>query len=250
MTEEKDAIILTLSASRVKTYQQCPRKYYYNYIEKLPTKDWPHFDLGTLVHGSLEYFHDGFKEDGSNLNLKRLMKISFKTQRDEMDKRKPLADEVLIEARNLLIEYLLKMETDGIGSDIISLEQDFNIPLTEKFSIRGYVDRLDMDKDGIYHIKDYKTNKSIKYMEPFQLKVYGIHLLHENPDVDRFRASYIMMRFGGKLVSYDLNKADVEKCKLKLIKYGERITEEGRWIPKQSKLCDWCDFKDPCLTTW
>lgn len=250
MAEEKDKIILTLSASRVKTYQQCPRKYYYNYIEKLPRKEWPHFDLGTLVHGALEYFHEEFRKDGSDLNLKRMMKVSFKAQRDEMEKEKPLTDKVLLEARDLLLEYLGRMETEGIGSKIISLEQDFDIPLTEQFSVKGFVDRLDLDDDGVYHIKDYKTNKSLKYMEPFQLRVYGVHLLNENPDIDRFRASYIMMRFGGKHVSYDLNKVDVEKCKQELIKYAERITEEGKWIPKPSRLCDWCDFKDPCLTTW
>lgn len=249
--EEKDDITLTLSASRVKTYQQCPRKYYYNYIEKLPRKEWPHFDLGTLVHGALEHFHEGFKKDGAeDLNLKRIMKTSFKAQRDEMEKEKPLSNKVLLEARDLLLEYLSKMETDGIGSEIISLEQDFKIELAENVSVQGFVDRLDLDEDGVYHIKDYKTNKSLRYMEPFQLRVYGIHLLNEYPDVDFFRASYIMMRFGGEHVSYDLNKADVEKCKTELVRYAERITEEGKWIPKHSRLCDWCDFKDTCLTTW
>jgi len=247
--EEKETI-LTLSASRVKTFQQCPRKYYYNYIEKLPRKDWPHFDLGTLVHGSLEHFHEDFKKDGSDLNLKRMMKLSFKIKRDEMEKEKSLADDTLLEARNLLLEYLNKMETDGIGSNIISLEDDFDIPLTEEFSIMGYVDRVDLDNDGVYHIKDYKTNKSLKYMDSFQLRVYGIYLLNKFPDIDRFRASYIMMRFGGSYVSYDFNKEDVEKCKKELIEYATRIMDEGKWMCKPSRLCDWCDFKDPCLTTW
>lgn len=249
MTEEKEAI-LTLSASRIKTYQQCPRKYYYNYIEKLPRKDWPHFDLGTLVHGVLEHFHEEFKKDGSDLNLKRIMKSSFKTKREEMEKEKPIADSVLLEARDLLLKYLQKMETDGICSKIISLEEDFNISLTDEYSIMGFVDRVDVDEDGIYHIKDYKTNKNMKYMEPFQLRVYGVYLLNKYPDIDRFRGSYVMMRFDGSYVSYDFNKEDVEKCKKELIKYASRIMEEGRWIPKPSKLCDWCDFKDTCLTTW
>jgi putative RecB family exonuclease len=248
MTEKKD--ILVLSASRIKTFQQCPRKYYYNYIEKLPRKDWPHFDLGTLVHGALEGFHQDFKKDGSDLNLKRIMKLSFKAQRDEMEKEKPLDDKVLLEARDLLLEYLRSMETEGIGSEIVSLEEEFEIPLAKGLSVRGFVDRVDLDADGIYHIKDYKTNKSTKYMEPFQLRIYGIYLADKYPEADRFRGSYIMMRFGGSYISYDFNMADVDKCKKQLIEYGERIKEEGKWIPKPSRLCDWCDFKNPCLTTW
>lgn len=241
---------LTLSASRVNTFRQCSRKYYYTYVAKLPRKDWPHFDLGTLVHGSLEHFHENFKKDGDQLNLKKIMKISFKTQKDEMMKEKILSNEILLEARNLLLEYLTKMETDGIGSRIISLEEDFDIKLTENINVAGFVDRIDLDNDGVYHIKDYKTNKNGKYMKPFQLCVYGIHLMNKYPEVDHFRGSYIMIRLGGSYISYDFNKEDVEKCKKELIKCASLIMDEGRWIPKPSKLCDWCDFKDPCLTTW
>ena len=248
MTEEKNTIVL--SASKIKTYKQCPRKYYYHYIEKLPRKDWPHFDLGTLVHGALENFHQDFKKDDVSINLKKLMKTAFKTQRDNMEEEKPLADSTLLEARDLLLSYLHSMETNGIGSEIISLEQEFEISLTDDIAVRGFIDRVDLDEDGVYHIKDYKTNKNAKYMEPLQLKIYGIYLLDKYPDIDKFRGSYVMMRFDGSYISYDFNLADVEKCKKQLIEYANRIREEAKWTPKPSRLCDWCDFKNPCLTTW
>jgi len=254
MSKKMKDITLVLSASRVKTYLQCPRKYYYNYIEKLPRKEWLHFDLGTLVHGALEYFHENFKidKDRGSLNLKKMMKESFQKQRQAMKKERgvSIVQSVLVEARDLLADYLKRMESDGIGSEIISLEADFNIPLSKEFSVRGYVDRLDMDEDGTFHIKDYKTNKNPKYMEPFQLRTYGIYLLDQYPDVDKFRGSYVMMRFGGMLISYDFNKEDVLKEKKSLVEYAQRITDEERWIAKPTRLCDWCDFKSPCLNTW
>lgn len=249
---QRDDLALILSASRVKTYQQCPRKYYYNYIEKLPRKDWLHFDLGTLVHGVLEHFHADFRTDSgrSALNLKKTMKESFKKYREHMEEEKALEHSVLIDARDLLVEYLKRMESEGIGSEIIALEDDFRIDLTKEFGVQGYVDRIDKDNDGILHIKDYKTNKNPKYMEPFQLKTYGIYLLDRYPEVERFRGSYIMMRFGGMLISYDFNREDVVKTKKKLVEYAQRISEEERWMAKPSRLCDWCDFKSPCLNTW
>ena len=252
--ENKEDILLVLSASRVKTYLQCPRKYYYTYIEKLPRQEWLHFDLGTMVHGVLEHFHEKIRTDKdiSSANLKRLMKESFKKQRAFMEKEKgvPVVYSVLVEAKDLLAEYLKNIESNGIGTEILSLEADFDIKLTEDFSVRGYVDRVDRDRDGILHIKDYKTNKNMKYMEPFQLRTYGIYLLDKYPDVETFRGSYVMMRFGGMLVSYDFNKEDVIKEKKSLIEHAQRITEEERWIAKPTRLCDWCDFKDPCLNTW
>jgi ATP-dependent helicase/DNAse subunit B len=242
--------ILTLSASRVNTYQQCPRKYYYSYVEKLPGKEWAHFDLGTLAHGVLEYFHETFKKDGDSTGLKTLMKSAFQKQRKEMEKEKELLPEILLEARNLLQEYLDNIEVQGIGSEIISLEEKFNIPLNDKYCVRGVVDRIDKDPDGIYHIKDYKTNKNKKYMKPFQLQTYGIHLLDKFPEVTRFRGSYVMLRFGGMLVPYDFNEEDVIKVKKNLIEFADKIIEEERWITKPSRLCDWCDFKGPCFSTW
>lgn len=249
--EEKGSVILTLSPSRIKTYQQCPRKYYYTYVAKLPRKDWAHFHLGTMVHGVLEFFHAEYRKDGGEFNLKRLMKEAFQKQREAMKKENTeLSIEILTQARDLLAEYLKRMETNGIGAEIISLEEDFNIKIDDKYSVQGIVDRIDRDPDGVMHIKDYKTTKNAKYMEPFQLQVYGIHLLNKYPDIDRFRGSYIMLRHGGKPISYDFNAQDVKKERQVVLDYALKITQEERWITKPSALCDWCDFKDPCLTTW
>lgn len=242
--------ILTLSASRVKCFQSCKRKYYYQYIKKLPRKQWDHFDLGTLVHGALEHFHGKFKKDGQQDNLKKLMKLSFKKQREDMEFKRTIPTEILLLARDLLVQYLKNMENDGIGSEIVSLEEKFNIPLNDKYSILGFVDRLDLDEDGVYHIKDYKTNKNMKYMDPFQLQTYGIYLKQKFSDISAFRGSYIMLKFNSKLVSYEFNNEDIIKVRSDLIKYADQITSEKRWMPTQSVLCDWCDFKNTCLNSW
>jgi len=249
--EDRDSIILTLSASKVKTYHQCPRKYYYNYVEKLPRKQWDHFDIGTLAHGALDYFHKSYRKDSKRKrNLARLMKKSFKKQRDQMEKKGSLDPEVLLTTRDILVQYLNAIEEKGIGSEILELEKDFTLPLNEKYEIRGIIDRLDRDADGVYHIKDYKTSKNPKYMDPEQLRIYGIYLLDKFPEVDRFRGSYIMLRFGNMHISYDFSKEDVEKQKRELLEAAEAITEEERWITKPTILCDWCDFKGPCFNSW
>jgi ATP-dependent helicase/DNAse subunit B len=94
-TEKLEGVELVLSASRCKTYKDCPRKYYYTYKEKLPRKEWEHFDLGELVHGALEIFHKEYKSDKDlPKNPAGLMKLAFQTQQDEIEKQK-LKDEIL-----------------------------------------------------------------------------------------------------------------------------------------------------------
>jgi CRISPR/Cas system-associated exonuclease Cas4 (RecB family) len=87
-------------------------------------------------------------------------------------------------------------------------------------------------------------------MENFQLATYGIPLVELYPNIDHFRGSYIMLKFGGMLVSYDFNREDVEKIKKDLVNYGEQICEEKKWMSMPSKLCSWCDFQETCLKTW
>jgi putative RecB family exonuclease len=241
---------LIISISKIKTYKQCPRKYYYSYIKKLPQKDWAHFALGTFVHGVLEHFHNSFKEDCGDMNLKRLMKESFKKQWAIMDAKKPLAKEVLDEAKELLTLYLKNIEEKGIGSQILTLEEEFTISLDGRHKLKGIVDRTDKDLDGIYHIKDYKTNKDIKYMDHEQLRAYGLYLVTKYPDVKNFRGSYIMLRFGTLHLDYDFNIEDVEKARQELICSADKLMEEEKWTPKPTKLCDWCDFKEKCFNSW
>lgn len=242
---------LVLSPSRVKTYEQCPRKYYYSYVEHLPRKEWDHFDLGHLAHGALEHFHENYRDDKNPPdNMALLMKTAFQKQWNSMETESKVADSAVEEAKKLLREYIRGLKSNGIGSKILSLEKDFKLPLNKNYDLRGVIDRLDLDEDGIYHIKDYKTNKNPKYMDAAQLRAYGIYLLDTYPEIDRFRGSYIMLRFSGMNISYDFNKEDVIKERKRLIEIGDRITEEERWITKPSRLCDWCDYKDPCFNTW
>ena len=45
------------SPSSINTFLQCPRKYYYQYIEKLPTKPSIHTVRGNIAHSTLEHFY-------------------------------------------------------------------------------------------------------------------------------------------------------------------------------------------------
>src|SRR3972149_10825005 len=46
------------SPSSIKTYKQCPRKYYYQYILKLQTFPNIHTVRGNIAHSVLEHFFD------------------------------------------------------------------------------------------------------------------------------------------------------------------------------------------------
>lgn len=241
--------IIKLSASSVKTYEQCPRKYYYTYIDRQPRKDWEHFDLGNLCHRTLEIFHEIYMKDGAKKSsLSKLMGHSFKQARKEFpNMRMPLVQE----AKDLLMDYLRSVV--GNMPMVKSVEADFNFHISDNVAIRGYVDRLDIMKDARYHIVDYKTTKNERYLDPFQLKLYGLWLKEEvDPTITSFKASYILLRHGAKFKEYELNEEDLVNTKKELLDYASKIKAENTWIPVPTRLCDWCDFKDICPAhkTW
>lgn len=248
MSSKETNKLIKLSASRAKTFDQCPRKYYYHYEEHLPTKEWDHLELGTYSHAVLEIFHK-YIINGSKESWRKLMSLaSNEAFKKTIEKGHSLSNEQISEAKTILSSYLSNIEEKGMPN-VMEVEFPFTIELNNKYDLTGVIDRLDYE-DGFYHIVDYKTNKNAKYMDPFQLNTYGLFLVKKFPEVTRFKASYIMLRLDCQRVSYEFTIEDVTKCHNRLIEYADKIMSEERWIAKPSKLCDWCDFKDVCFSSW
>ena len=247
MEDKQASTLIKLSASSTKTYDSCARKYRYTYIDKLPKKEWDHLKLGTFCHNVLEQFHEEWKND-KNLELRPLMSRSFANQRHlaSLDPKTKLADEQLTEAKGMLQDYLYSMERNGMPN-VLGVEDGFEMVVGNKYVLRGFLDRLDVDKDGLFHIVDYKTTKNEKYLDSFQLLVYGLALKQKYPDLKRFRGSYVLLRKGSKMLTNEYTLNDILGCEKKIIEYGTAIENEKKWEKTITRLCDWCDFKDVCL---
>lgn len=241
--------ILKLSASSMKTFDQCPKKYFYNYVARKPKKQWDHFDLGNLCHKVLEIFHETYMHEGAKGgSLSKLMSYAFAEGRKDFPKIK---SELLIEAKELVQNYLKHVSKTGMPH-VKGVETSFKIHVTEDILVRGFLDRVDiLPKNGIFHIVDYKTTKNKRYLEPFQLLIYGLWLQNEYPDIEEYKASYVLLRHGSASKSYDFNREDLEKVKKKIISFAENIwscEHEDNWAPIPGPLCNWCDFKNICPT--
>lgn len=244
--KEKEKLeIIKLSASAVKTYEQCPRKYFYTYIEKAKKKQWDHFDLGNLCHETLELFHQIYINEGAKKgSLAKLMGHAF--GRARMNKQySSMSDILLAEAKELCAGYLDRVRQDGMPN-VKGVETSFNIKISNDVRVRGFLDRLDIMKDGRFHIVDYKTTKNAKYLDEFQLLVYGMWLLQQYPDIESFKGSYVLLRHKSKTKEYEFNREDVDRITKDLLNYASKIRSENTWTPVPTILCNWCDFKEIC----
>lgn len=122
-----------VSASQISLYEQCPRKWYYRYVMKLPTPSSPAQQLGTEIHSELEEF--------VNSHCTQSVKA------------------VALPAAELLPKYNESWIT----------EHEFFIPTVDAIRLHGFVDLL---CPNIGWIIDYKTSSSFNYAKsPEELAV-------------------------------------------------------------------------------
>ena len=269
--DKRDPSKLYLSPSSVKTYEQCPRKYYYNYIKKLPKKDFTHLHLGTFCHDILEQFHIAlpkadfvcdyesgssckeFDKDGKCIHVyRKLMNEIFPARKKILAEKENiiLPKAQLTDAQTMVKDYIDNLDIETVNS-VLHNERKFTFPLTDKYMANGIMDRIDK-RDGVYYLVDYKTNKNAKYLEPFQLQVYGLALATYDDidgDIDEIYAIYQMLRLN-RTLKYKITEYERAECKRKLIEYGDKISSDQKWIMKAGPLCDWCDYKEICFSEW
>ncbi|MDQ7046696.1 MAG: CRISPR-associated protein Cas4 [Sulfurovum sp.] len=95
-----DATTITWSASRLKTYLECKRKYYYRYIQKIQAKKEEEQNEGAFLHSLLDHLHRKHESYNSQEHMQKELYML-------MDKLMPL-DNAQTEYKKLLWKEKLK----------------------------------------------------------------------------------------------------------------------------------------------
>lgn len=224
-------------------YQECPQKYKFKYVDKIPEKPRHFFSFGQSVHLALEYFYGSTVPQAPSLEdlLRRYREIwvkgGYRSEEQEA--------EYFEEGRRILtrfhdkhaksfhvpyfVEYAFNFECEGV-------------PLT------GRVDRIDKLADGRLSVLDYKTGKQLaagRLDVDAQLTMYqfacesqlgaqvGELIFYHLPTLTEHRAA----RRGASLVA---------ELKARIVSTADGITRD-RFDPAPAEgVCRWCDFKTIC----
>ena len=171
-----DAYAIVWSASRLKTYLECKRKYYYRYIQKIQAKKEEELNEGAFLHLLLDHL---YREKDSYAS------------KEEMQKNIDMLLDTLLPFDDAKIAYkklLWKEKLKGfVSSQIEHFKGDWKVIERELevqgeiggLRFKGRIDRIDQDathtlvldyKSG--QIKEANKTKNLEKLTDFQMSIY------------------------------------------------------------------------------
>ncbi|QKF72460.1 AddAB recombination complex, helicase AddB [Aliarcobacter faecis] len=239
-----DLTKISWSASSLKKFLDCRRKYYLENILRLKNHSISllpeNFELGSIVHKILEEL---IKSEGRR-----------KKDLDELFLKYKNANPFLVldlEVYRQKLYDFLEFENSRINIKTIDLEKNFTTYFNG-ISINGVIDRVDLNGD-IYELIDYKTSRNLtidtektyEKSHDFQLEFYYI-AAKELYKSDKIKAYYFSL--------YDtlLKEEIVLDEKLELLnsifsELKELSKEKIQFLKTENRaICEFCNFKIIC----
>jgi ATP-dependent helicase/nuclease subunit B len=246
---------IKISVSKAKTFEQCKRKFYYQYILKLSTELKVYNALGSLVHLIFEKTFKKWLESNYQISLREAAQEAWQNCKGTKEWIDAEKFDSIKKAREYAVQYFKKYETEYMDeSKPIRCEPKFVLPLQidENLSaeVVGFIDRIDRIDNKKIWLLDYKTTNKVQYLDFFQLGIYTAACLHGPYRGYEIEAAYVLLKHGMKLKEMDSpNRTymqEVEKM-VKIVKEMDVTINETKLFPACfSKLCDYCDFQKRC----
>ncbi|MGV8125175.1 MAG: RecB family exonuclease [Candidatus Xenobiia bacterium LiM19] len=244
------------SYSRISTYEQCPQRYKYLYIDRLKDEqEGIEAFTGSRVHEALEflYRHVQMAEAPAPDEV-----IAFYDRRwDEL-----IHDRILVTSaefdsdhyrslgRKALRVYQERYSPFDEGTTM-GLEQrvEFFLDSEEKYPFIGIIDRLTRISDAHWEVHDYKTGGTLPTQPDMdrdnQLALYHFAITRLYPQVKEVTLIWHYLAFDMEFRS-SRSDAQLEELRSDFIRKIDVIETQTEFPTKSGILCGWCGFKSRC----
>ena len=244
------------SHSRLNTFEQCPLKYKYKYIDKIIIIQTSiEAFLGKIVHNTLEWLYSQVKKN-------KIPIIDEVITYYATDWEKNYTPIIIIVKKELTtkdyfnkgIQFLLGYYTQHKPFDDNTLEVEkrimINLDENGEYKLQGFIDRLvhNLEKDEL-EIHDYKTGNSLPTQEKIesdrQLALYSIAIKELFGQDKEVLLIWHYLAHNQKIVSKRTNE-QLQELKKEIIELIKKIEATTEFPPNKSVLCDWCEHKSMC----
>ena len=248
-TEPKISLVnketLTLSATDIDTYRECPLKFKYRKILRVPEKRSVYMVKGSVIHGVLEWLGNE-RLAGRQLNIDAGIRMAG----EEMDAvRGQYDDGQYKKAESSLAEIIRRYaEWEGKSSnDLVGTEIRFETHI-DGIRYVGKIDRVEKNPHGGYEIVDFKTGTSVVTKNDIKL----------NPQVNIYAAaagekygslpakvSLVYLAKSSTIREYAVTEESLEAGLDATREYAGKIASE-KFEPTPGNHCNRCPYRSIC----
>jgi CRISPR/Cas system-associated exonuclease Cas4 (RecB family) len=224
--------LIDISYSRLDTYEMCPARYFYTYIEKQDRLFGAAAALGNIIHGVLELAEE--------LDLTEMVKI-LDDQKHVYDPEGQIDQKMLDTGWRMLVDYVDR----HVGQEPVVLGREVGFALVIGSAlVSGYIDRVERDPDSLVRVTDFKTGKWEYRGRPKDNLQLGIYALAATKiyGVDEVYAELYYLRSGNR-IGHHFRAADFEGVEARVLKMVGDIINDRHFHPTEDhSACRICDF--------
>jgi RecB family exonuclease len=204
------------SYSSLSTYEECPAKWRYSYIDNLPDPPSPAMERGTRLHKLCEaVLTDGVETPAELASIARVLD---------------------------------RLKVNGAQSEKAWRLNAAWEPVESKSWVIGIID-VHFLKDGALHVYDFKSGKPYASHKK-QLELYALIGLAVYPQAERAECGAIYIDSGKIGYKRTIPRAEVMQAQADWSERAERLFADSALAASPGRGCYWCAFKDslggPC----
>ncbi|MDP1710714.1 MAG: ATP-dependent DNA helicase [candidate division WWE3 bacterium] len=236
------------SYSQIDDYRDCPWKYRYKYVLKIPAPPTPPTSFGISLHETLREF-ELRQMRGEKVSLPQFLKIYRDHFLSEGYRDRKEKEAYLKRGQKLLTDFYRRDQKKLLPA--WAVEKGFEIKIGGK-TVRGRIDRIGKDNQGRFELIDFKGGDtafkeegdlSKKAQKDDQLLLYTIAAKEALGITPHSVALFYLD--GGKRVEAQFSEGEIEKRKKEIAGLLGKISA-GEFKATPGFVCAWCPFNKIC----
>lgn len=245
------------SHSKIQSYEQCPLKFKYRYIDKFrpDIEKTIEAHLGSAVHDTLEWIYNQVKAGKNSPKIEEVI-IYYQNKWEEsfsedieIIKEGMTAKDYFNKGIKFLVDYYNKYYPFKDGTLECEKKIFLNLDNFGEYKIMGYIDRLVFNEETQeFEIHDYKTANNLPTKERVeadrQLALYSIAIKNLYGNY-KTKLIWHYLSYNKRI---DSRRTDIELERLKedTLKKIKEIESSQSFPPNPSILCHWCEYQKRC----
>ena len=234
----------SLSPSSVKAYQDCPLKFKFQKVLRVPQPASVATDLGTVIHAVTEELAESKAKGVEITKDKGMEKVKekwiFRSYQNQTDENKALkrAEEMV----ETYVEWEKSTKNKLVGTEI-----PFELKIGDVM-FTGRIDRLEQNPDGKYEVIDFKSGSSVKSKnkakEDPQLNIYAKAVEKLKGELPAKASLFYVEK--DKMVEYVPTKESVDTVMDTIMELTKEILKENFNPTPSFQACMFCSYQTIC----